>query len=374
MASASDVRYAQMQYEDNRALGDWARKEQDFLDNKRGRMGWGRLAGAGVGLAVTAASGPLAMAFGSGLGSWLGSTLGGASANKNDEVYKGKLYKDAADDARRDSIAAQLQMKKMAERGALSDAFSAFVFAGTDMGKAVQSGASSNVAALGSLAPDATLLQRAMHGGKQAISSATGAFSGGVGHIKSSLAAMRPDPYSATDPSQNVGKQALGETFGLQTPEMAMQTGTLQMPTAPSMSPYGGGRKALSLNADFALPYSTGADLTTKATGSSFGAHQLHPLPPELVPKDWMDVAQETALTDLGDISGEDITTKATHPLHGLPPELTNDIYSISLDNAAGQTVPLKDALQNEAAGSPMPLYLQNTGQSMTWPFNLLNR
>jgi len=42
MASASDVRYAQLQYEDNRRTGESIRKQQEGLDQKRGRMGLGR--------------------------------------------------------------------------------------------------------------------------------------------------------------------------------------------------------------------------------------------------------------------------------------------------------------------------------------------
>ena len=41
MASVSDVRYAQLQYEENRTLGEGIRKQQDSLDQKRGRMGKG---------------------------------------------------------------------------------------------------------------------------------------------------------------------------------------------------------------------------------------------------------------------------------------------------------------------------------------------
>ena len=186
MASASDVRYAQLQYEENRRTGEGIRKYQDGLDQKRGRMGLGRSLLSFVGGAIGAAGGPVGMAVGAGLGSALGSFLGAKSV-KIDEVDKGKLYKGTVDEVRRQGRGALEQMNNMAVRGIASDAFSAFAFAGTDMGKAMQSGAQGQVAALGSLAPDATLLQKAMHGGKQAISSATGAFSGGVGHIKSSL-------------------------------------------------------------------------------------------------------------------------------------------------------------------------------------------
>jgi hypothetical protein len=182
MASVADVKYGQMKYEENRTLGEGIRKQQEGLDQKRNRMGWGRSAGSMAGTLLGAAFGPIGIAAGAGFGSWLGSTLGGATVDNVDEVEKGKLFKHSADEARKQGIAAQDQMKSMAVTSALTDAASAFMFAGTDLGQAVQSGAQTGASSVG---PGSNLLQRAFAGAK-------GGVGGGYGHIKAGLQAIKP--------------------------------------------------------------------------------------------------------------------------------------------------------------------------------------
>ena len=184
MASVADVKYGQMRYEENRALGEGLRKQQEGLDQKRNRMGWGRAVGNIAGTLLAATTGPIGMAAGAGFGSWLGSTLGGATVGNVDEVEKGKLFKHTADEARKQGIAAQDQMKSMAVTSALTDAASAFMFAGTDLGQAVQSGAQTGAAGAGQ---GANLLQRSFAGAK-------GGLSGGYGHVKAGLQALTPGP------------------------------------------------------------------------------------------------------------------------------------------------------------------------------------
>ena len=299
MASVSDVRYAQLQYEETRTLGEGIRKQQDSLDQKRGRMGFGRTLLSMAGAAIGAAGGPVGMAVGAGIGSAIGSHLGAKSV-KIDEVDKGKLYKETVDEARRQGRGALRQMNDMAIKGVVSDAASAFAFAGTDMGKAMQSGASSNVAALGSLAPDANLLQKAMHGGKQAIASGTGAVSGGAGHIRAGL----EKGLFAGDLE--------GELADVATVDPMMAT-----PTDPT------GIRAW--NPD--------------ATVNPYG--QTTPLPgpaPEFV-KDlplYTGEGMGVGGSDIGAI-GADITTKRTHQL---APQYHRLEGLIAQNNAAGVTLP----------------------------------
>tara|TARA_R110000824_G_scaffold15635_3_gene65633 strand:- start:9407 stop:10555 length:1149 start_codon:yes stop_codon:yes gene_type:complete len=194
MASVADVKYSQMRYEENRALGEGLRKQQEGLDQKRNRMGWGRAVGNIAGTLLAAATGPIGIAAGAGFGSWLGSTLGGASVGNVDEVEKGKLFKHTADEARKQGIAAQDQMKSMAVTSALTDAASAFIFSGTDLGQAVQSGAQKGAASAAQ--EGANLLQRSFAGAK-------GGLSGGYGHVKAGLQSLIPEgdyvPFDTLD-------------------------------------------------------------------------------------------------------------------------------------------------------------------------------
>jgi len=319
MASVSDVRYAQLQYEENRAFGEGLRKQQEGLDQKRGRMGLGRTLLSFAGGAIGTAGGPVGMAIGAGLGSALGSFLGGASTGKIDEIEKGKLYKATADEARRQGRDAQVYMKKMAVRGALSDAASAFFFAGTDIGKAAQVGSAEKLSGLGA---DANLLQKAWASG-------SGAVGGGAGHIKGGiLNAMRPE---ATTPVMPELTELQGDTMG----------------------DYLQGRVPTGLDPEQ-------IKMTEQAMASG-----LHPsVAAETAP--WSSPSQAIA-----DVAGNDISTKLTIPMaEGKPSSSLNlfnqdirysgdlasaasdatslptQLANIAQDNATRTTVPLADAMK----------------------------
>ena len=70
-----------------------------------------------------------------------------------------------------------------------------------------------------------------------------------------------------------VGGQALGEALSLQTPETAIQTGVLEMPQAPSLSPYGAGKEAFALQPG-ALPELTYQAAPTAGQAAGAGAAQ----------------------------------------------------------------------------------------------------
>jgi len=318
MASGSDVRYAQLQYEENRKLGEGIRKQQDSLDQKRGRMGLGRSLFSIGGTLLGAAFGPVGMAVGAGLGSALGSHLGAKSV-KIDEVDKGKLYKGTVDEVRRQGRGALKQMNDMALRGILTDAASAYAFAGTDIGKATQAGATGKVAGLGA---DAGLLQKAWASG-------SGAVAGGAGHIKGSiLNAMRPEATTPVIPELTELQGGFGGDY--------LQEGLGRLPTGLDPEQI---------------------KMTEQAMASGLAPWQAAETAP------W-----RSALESIG-ATGNDVTKQATLPINaagevvsdidpfnfykpeyastasdatGFPTQLAN----IAQDNATRTTVPLADAMQ----------------------------
>ena len=97
MASRADVIFAQLQQDEANRLQEEQRKQQASLQNRRNRMGAGRMFGAvGAGLlALATGGGSLLVGAAAGLGSRLGSEVGQQST-KIDEVEKGKLYRRRA--------------------------------------------------------------------------------------------------------------------------------------------------------------------------------------------------------------------------------------------------------------------------------------
>ena len=132
MASAADVRFAQMMSGQYKQLGDSVRRQQSSLQNRRNKMGFGRILGAVGGglLGLATGGGALIAAAGAGLGSRLGSEWGQRST-KVDEVQQGSLFREKAAQARSEGIEAQRQLNRGANVSALSDAFSAYTLAGT---------------------------------------------------------------------------------------------------------------------------------------------------------------------------------------------------------------------------------------------------
>ena len=139
MASRADVIFAQLQQDEANRLQEEQRKQQASLQNRRNRMGAGRMFGAvGAGLlALATGGGSLLVGAAAGLGSRLGSEVGQQST-KIDEVEKGKLYRRRAQMARNEGIQAQRDLNKYANVSALSDAFSGYTLAGTTGGKTLQ--------------------------------------------------------------------------------------------------------------------------------------------------------------------------------------------------------------------------------------------
>jgi len=324
MASASDVRYAQLQYEENRKLGEGIRKQQEGLDQRRGRMGLGRTLLSFVGGAIGTAGGPVGMAIGAGLGSALGSFLGGASTGKIDEVDKGKLYKATADEARRQGRDAQVQMNEMAARGALSDAASAFFFAGTDIGKAAQAGSAEKLAGLGA---DSNLLQKAWASG-------SGAVGGGAGHIKTSIIdAMRPE---ATPPPVIPELTELEGGFGgdyLQEGLPGRVSTKFGSPGTPLLSP-------------------EQIQATEQAMASG-----LHP-----------SVAAETARwSSASDIAGSDISTKLTIPMTEGRPSSSLDLFNQDIRGMNLASTASDATAQINTAGITMPQELSPLSDAMQY-------
>jgi len=357
MASVSDVRYAQLQYEENRAFGEGLRKQQEGLDQKRGRMGLGRTLLSFAGGAIGTAGGPVGMAIGAGLGSALGSFLGGASTGKIDEIEKGKLYKATADEARRQGRDAQVYMKKMAVRGALSDAASAFFFAGTDIGKAAQVGSAEKLSGLGA---DANLLQKAWASG-------SGAVGGGAGHIKASIAEMQNEAFEGTFAGDLEGTLADTATVD---PMMAK-------PTDPT------GIRAWNPDATYSdligeLPSELSGDLaafgSSSAVNLTTGLTDLGELPPSALENPtWSSPSQAIENYGagwrpgqdpgigrrLGDVAGNDVLTKGTWQVGQDP---GGRLGGIAQSNVAGKTLPqqlspLTDAMQSQDWMNPGNIY-----------------
>ena len=138
MASAADVRFAQMMSGQYKQLGDSVRRQQGSLQNRRKKMGFGRILGAVGGglLGLATGGGALIAAAGAGLGSRLGSEWGQRSS-KVDELQQGSLFREKAAQARSEGIEAQRQLNRGANVSALSDAFSAYTLAGTAAGQKV---------------------------------------------------------------------------------------------------------------------------------------------------------------------------------------------------------------------------------------------
>ena len=117
-------------------LGDSVRRQQGSLQNRRNKMGFGRILGAVGGglLGLATGGGSLVVGGLAGLGSRLGSEWGQRST-KIDEVQQGSLFREKAAQARSEGIEAQRQLNRGANVSALSDAFSAYQLAGTAAGQ-----------------------------------------------------------------------------------------------------------------------------------------------------------------------------------------------------------------------------------------------
>ena len=142
MASAADVMFAQLQQDEANKLNEQIRKQQQDLQRRRGRMGIGRMLGAVGGGLLGLATGGTSLLVGAlaGAGSRLGSEAGtrGAFGDASiDEVEVGKLNQEQARQARTAGIQAQRDLNRSANVNMLSDAFSAYTLAGTNIGKGI---------------------------------------------------------------------------------------------------------------------------------------------------------------------------------------------------------------------------------------------
>ena len=82
MATAADIVRANLDVNEYKFALNENRKQTDSLQNRRNKMGIGRLLGMGAGLlgAGALSLGPLGLAFGAALGSRLGNELGQRSS------------------------------------------------------------------------------------------------------------------------------------------------------------------------------------------------------------------------------------------------------------------------------------------------------
>ena len=138
MASSADVMFAQLQQDESNRLLEQQRKQQAQLQKRRGRMGLGRFLGMAAGglLGLATGGGSLLVGALAGLGSRAGSGIAGRTAV--DDIEVGKLYQQQAQQARKEGIQAQRDLVRSANVGALSDAFSAYTLAGTNLGQGVR--------------------------------------------------------------------------------------------------------------------------------------------------------------------------------------------------------------------------------------------
>tara|TARA_R100000278_G_C5450140_1_gene157018 strand:- start:318 stop:1025 length:708 start_codon:yes stop_codon:yes gene_type:complete len=131
MASVADLVFAQVDMDERKKLYNEQRKLNDSIQNRRNKMGIGRLVGGGLGLLGASALGlgPLGLAFGAAVGSRLGNEF--AQSNTNiDQVEEGKLYREAARKARKEGIEAERALNRSANVQMLTDAFSAYTLGG----------------------------------------------------------------------------------------------------------------------------------------------------------------------------------------------------------------------------------------------------
>ena len=128
MATAADIVRANLDVNEYKFALNENRKQTDSLQNRRNKMGIGRLLGMGAGLlgAGALSLGPLGLAFGAALGSRLGNELGQRSS-KIDQVELGKLNRLKAAELRRQGIQAQRDLNRSANVQMLTDGFSAYV-------------------------------------------------------------------------------------------------------------------------------------------------------------------------------------------------------------------------------------------------------
>ena len=147
MASAADVLFAQFRVNENNKLLEAARKAQKSLQNRRGKMGIGRMLGAvgggllGLALAPVTGGASLYAAIGAGVGSRVGSEAGtrGAFGDASvSDVTVGKLNQEKARSMQSDVVQAERALNRSSNVNMLSDAFSAYTLAGTGIGKGVQ--------------------------------------------------------------------------------------------------------------------------------------------------------------------------------------------------------------------------------------------
>lgn len=131
MASVADLVFAQLDMDERKKAYNEQRKQNDSIQNRRNKMGIGRLVGGGLGLLGASALGlgPLGLAFGAAVGSRLGNEF--AQSNTNiDQVEEGKLYREAARKARKEGIEAERALNRSANVQMLTDAFSAYTLGG----------------------------------------------------------------------------------------------------------------------------------------------------------------------------------------------------------------------------------------------------
>jgi hypothetical protein len=147
MASAADVIFAQFRVDENNRLLEAARKARKSLQNRRNKMGIGRMLGAvgggllGLALAPVTGGASLAAAIGAGVGSRVGSEAGtrGAFGDASvSDITVGKLNQEKARAMQSDVVQAERGLNRSANVNMLSDAFSAYTLAGTGIGKGVQ--------------------------------------------------------------------------------------------------------------------------------------------------------------------------------------------------------------------------------------------
>ena len=142
MASAADVIFAQLKVDENNKLLEAASKARRALQNRRGKMGIGRMLGAVGGglLGLATGGGSLLVGALAGAGSRLGSEAGtrGAFGDASiPDIEIGKLNQEQARSMQSDVVQGERDLNRSANMNMLSDAFSAYTLAGTGIGKGI---------------------------------------------------------------------------------------------------------------------------------------------------------------------------------------------------------------------------------------------
>jgi len=154
--SAKDVKKTILKRDEGQRVNTQMGTAQSNIQSKSNKMNLLDLFGSGAGALALTSLGPLGLALGAGLGSYIGQSIGGKRAERKfDKLEEGKLYRDQTRDIQDSQSAASDALDDSRFGKAASRAFSAYTLGNTEIGKQLsQDGIGSVLNEFGQTLPD----------------------------------------------------------------------------------------------------------------------------------------------------------------------------------------------------------------------------